>query len=169
MKPLKKIRVWLASSFILLRSGLRAVLMDCPTLECIGEGGLDGDALASIAAAQPDVLIVDLDLHDHWVRTVLKRLVDKTPDTRIIALSATGDKRFVLRLLRYGVLGYISHAEAPTELIRAIEAVARGDVFLCPSASVALLSEYRKRASQHTQNGQGSGRQSKSQGVHPKK
>ena len=97
--------------------------MDCPTLECIGEGGLDTDALESIAVAQPDVLIVDLDVHDRRIKTVLKRLVSKTPDTRIIALSATGDKRFVLRLLRYGVLGYISHAEATAELIRAIEVV----------------------------------------------
>jgi DNA-binding NarL/FixJ family response regulator len=142
--------------------------MDCPTLECIGEGGFDGDALEGIAVAQPDVLIVDLDIHDQRIRTVLKRLVSKTPGTRIIALSATDDKRFVLRLLRYGVLGYISHAEATTELIRAIEAVARGDVFLCPSASVALLSEYRKRAWRHTQNSQGSGRQPKSQGARRK-
>ena len=158
----------MASSFILLRSGLRAVLMDCSTLECIGESALDADALSNIAAAQPDVLIVDLDVHDRGIKTVLKHLESKTPDTRVIALSATGDKRFILRLLRYGVLGYISHAEATAELISAIEAVARGDVFLCPSASVALLSEYRKRAWQRTQNSQGSGHQPKSQGAHPK-
>jgi two-component system, NarL family, response regulator DegU len=164
----KKIRVWLASSFILLRSGLRALLTDCPSLECIGESELDSDALARIVAAQPDVLILDVDAHTHTTNAILTQLTSKISATQVIALSATGDKQFVLHLLEHGVHGYISHAEATTELIRAIEAVAQGDVFLCPSASGALLSEYRKRACRHPQDGQASGHHSTSRNIHPK-
>jgi two-component system response regulator NreC len=129
--------------------------MSCPLLECVGKSALDADALERIVTAQPDVLIVDLDAHNRRSKAILNCLGRQTPNTRVIALSATSDRRFVLRLLRYGVLGFISHAEAPAELRRAIEAVARGDVFLCPSASGILLSEYRKRAySQNRQIGE---------------
>jgi len=153
LKPSKKIRVWLASNFMLLRSGLRALLTGRPTLKCIGETGLGGDALELVEKAQPDVLILDVDLHDRRANAVLKRLSSKTPATRIIALSVAGDKRSILRLLRCGVHGYLSHSEATAELVKAIEAVAQGDVFLCPSASVALLNEYRKRARRRAKGG----------------
>jgi DNA-binding NarL/FixJ family response regulator len=72
LKPSKKIRVWLASNFILLRSGLRALLTGRPTLKCIGESELGGDALERIEEAHPDVLILDVDAHDRRTNVVLK-------------------------------------------------------------------------------------------------
>jgi DNA-binding NarL/FixJ family response regulator len=121
-------------------------------LECIGESDLSGDALVRIQAARPDVLVLDIDAHDRRTTWVLKRLARTIPRTRVIAHSATGDKRFVIRLLRQGVQGYVSQPEIETELAKAINAVMHGDVFLCPTASGALVSEYRKHAQQRKHN-----------------
>jgi DNA-binding NarL/FixJ family response regulator len=169
LEPSKKIRVWLASNLMSLRAGFRALLADCLALECVGESELYGDGLESIEKAQPDVLILDINSHDRKTNAMLKRLTGRIPATRIIALSASGDRRFVLRLLRRGVHGYITHGEASVELIKAIEAVAQGDVFLCPSASGVLLTEYRKRARRRTSGSLAAGCQPTSKRVHLKK
>jgi DNA-binding NarL/FixJ family response regulator len=153
---------------ISLRAEFRALLTDCLTLKYVGASELRGDWLESIENAHPDVLILDIDAHDRRMNAMLKRLTGKTPATRIIALSASGDRHFAMRLLRHGVHGYITHGETSVELIKAIEAVAQGDVFLCPSASGALLSEYRKRALR-TQSGLAAGCQPTSRRVHPRK
>lgn len=115
-------------------------------IECIGESDLSCDALKRIQAARPEVLVLDIDSRDRRTTWVLKRLARTLPCTRVIAHSASGDKRFVLRLLRQGVKGYVSRPEIANELAKAIHAVIRGDVFLSPTASGALVSEYRKHS-----------------------
>ncbi len=102
-------------------------------------------ALARICQAHPDVLVLDVDVCNRRMHTVVRQLLATTPALHIVALG-TANKRVVLHLLRNGVQGYISRRELATELARAIQAVAQGDVFLCPSASNALLDEYRKHA-----------------------
>jgi DNA-binding NarL/FixJ family response regulator len=139
-----KIRVWLASN---LESSLSStVLTGCPSLKCVGQSDLSCDALKRIEATQPDVVILEIDAHDRRINRILKRFADTIPAMRIIAHSPTDDKRFVMRLLRHGVHGYLSKLEIATELTRAITTVMQGDVFLCPTASGALVNEYRKRS-----------------------
>ena len=118
----------------------------CPSLECVGQSDLSCEALGRIEAAQPDVVILEIDAHDRRINRTLKRLASSIPAARIIASSSTDDRHFVMRLLRHGVHGYLSKAEMETELLRAITVVMQGDVFLCPMASGALVSEYRKRS-----------------------
>jgi DNA-binding NarL/FixJ family response regulator len=146
LKTLDKILVWLASNCGSTQSSQSTLLAGYPMFKCIGESNLSCDALERIEAAQPDVLVLDIDAHDRQTTWVLKRLARTIPHTRIIAHSATGDKRFVMRLLRQGVQGYVAQHEITTELAKAINAVMQGDVFLCPTASGALVSEYRKHA-----------------------
>jgi DNA-binding NarL/FixJ family response regulator len=123
----------------------RALGSGCVPVEWIGRSDLSNDALDRIEAAKPDVIVLAFDAHDRRVNYVLKRLKLNLPDTRLIALTATNNKRFALRLLRRGIHGYLSQPEVAS-LLPAIQAVMLGDIYLSPTASGALLTEYRKRA-----------------------
>jgi two-component system response regulator NreC len=136
-----KIRVLLVSDFVLLRSGLRALLADCENVEVVGESAVEGDTAVSVQKLQPSLVLLGISNGEEDVFKTIKDL--RTPGTQIMAVSSIQDSDFVLRLLRAGVHGYLSNQEAPAELVRAMDAVARGEVFLCPSASKALLAEYR--------------------------
>jgi two-component system response regulator NreC len=136
-----KIRVLLISDFVLLRSGLRALLADCKNVEVVGEGAVEGDGALPVQELRPSLVILGISKDEEHVFKTIKDL--HTPATQIMAVSPIQDSDFVLRLLRAGVHGYLSNQEAPAELVRAMDAVARGEVFLCPSASKALLAEYR--------------------------
>ena len=89
------------------------------------------------------MLVLDVDVCNRRMHTLVRQLLATTPALHIVALD-TANKRVVLHLLRNGVQEYISRRKLATKLARAIQAVAQGDVFLCPSASNALLDEYRK-------------------------
>jgi DNA-binding NarL/FixJ family response regulator len=92
------------------------------------------------------VVILDIDSHDRRTNRILRHLASSIPTARIIAHSRASSKRFVMRLLCLGVKGYVSGKEIVNELPEAIKAVMQGGVFLCPTASGALVNEYRKRA-----------------------
>lgn len=142
-----KIRVWFAGNSIGITSEFDHLLANCATFEWIGKSDQSLPAIARISQAHPDVLVLDVATGDRRLSIILQHLLEKTPALHIVALGAANDKRVILRLLRHGVQGYISRDEIATELTRAIQAVAQGNVFLCPSASIALLNEYRKHAS----------------------
>lgn len=143
---MNRIRVLLASDFVLLRAGLHALLQACANVEVIGECAAGPETIERVKETQPDILIVDVSPADRETFSAIKSLWKETSATRIIALSATADSEFVLQLLRAGVLGCLSEHEAMTELVSAVNAVALGEVFLCPSASGALLDKYRKQS-----------------------
>lgn len=135
-----KIRVFLISDFVLLRSGLRALLSGCVNVEVVGESAVEGETARLVREMHPNVVILGISKDGEEVFGTIK---DLTPATQVLTVSPIQDSNFVLRLLRAGVRGYLSKQEAPAELVRAMDAVARGEVFLCPSASTALLAEYR--------------------------
>jgi two-component system, NarL family, response regulator NreC len=135
------IRVLLASDFVLLRSGLRALLADCESVEVVGESAVDGQTAERVRELQPTLVILGVSSDDKNVFETIGKM--GAPTTQVVVVSPIQDPGFVMRLLRAGVHGYLSNQEAPAELVRAMDAVARGEVFLCPSASKALLAEYK--------------------------
>lgn len=136
-----KIRAFLVSDFVLLRSGLRALLADCPNVEVVGESTAEGEMAVRVHDLRPNLVILGISKDEAQVFNTVRDLQARA--TQILAVSPIQDSDFVLRLLRAGVHGYLSNQEAPAELVRAMDAVAQGEVFLCPSASKALIAEYR--------------------------
>jgi two-component system response regulator NreC len=143
---MEKIHVLLASNFGLLRAGLHALLAECDNIEVSGESAAGPETIACAQASHPDVLILDVSREEQGTLAAIESLQRAVPALKIIALSATADNDFALRLLRAGVHGFLSEREAKSELVSAVTTVAEGQVFLCPSVSGALLSGYREQA-----------------------
>lgn len=138
------IRVLLVEDHRLVREALRDTLAKEPDIAIVGEAGDGRTALDLAARIVPDVVVLDIALPDLNGIEVAARLLDLRPATRIVALSAYTDKRFVAEMLRAGASGYVTKSAAGTELVRAIRAVADGQGYLCPEVAGALVSEVRR-------------------------
>lgn len=136
-------RVFLIEDHRMVREALCEVLAKEPDIEVVGQAGDAADGLQRVGATQPDVIVLDIRLPDLNGMEVAARLRDAGVTSRIVALSAFSDKRFVTAMLRAGAAGYVTKSAAGTELVRAIQAVAGGEGYFSPEIAKALASEVR--------------------------
>lgn len=140
------IRILLVDDHAVLRAGLRALLEAEPDFTVVGEAGTGEDALAKARELHPDVVVMDLSMPGMGGLEATRRLTQELPHTRVLVLTMHGEEEHLLPVLEAGGSGYVTKSGADEDLIHAIRTVARGDVFLYPSAAALLLRGYRTRA-----------------------
>lgn len=125
--------VLLVDDHAVVREGLRALLRTDRTLRIVGEAESGEEACARAAVLQPDVVIMDVSLPGMNGAESTRRLLQVSPASRVIALTAHDEPAYVRDLLDAGASGFVLKRSVLPQLTRAIEAVARGAVFLDPN------------------------------------
>ena len=135
------ISVVLADDHRLVREALRDALGRESGVSIVAEVG-EGEAVVDcVRRLQPDVLVLDIGLPDLNGIEVAARIQKLNLPTRIVALSAHTDSRFVTEMLRAGASAYVSKAAAGTELVVAIREVAAGGSYLSPDVTRGVVAE----------------------------
>jgi DNA-binding NarL/FixJ family response regulator len=134
------VRVVIADGQALVRAGLRALLEADGRISVVGEAATGDEAVAEASRLRPDVVLLDDTLPGlSCVEATGRILAD--PGVAVMLLTATeGDER-IFATLRAGARGLLLKDAEPTELLRAIELVARGDALLPPSLTRRLIAE----------------------------
>lgn len=140
----RKIRVLLADDHAVVRQGFRLILSTQPDIEVIAEAGNGREAVEIAARLKPEVAVVDVSMPELNGIEATRRIVDQSPHTRVLALSMHKDAVYVREILRAGARGYLLKDAIDTEMLSAIRAVARGEGYLSPAVSGAVLDDYRK-------------------------
>jgi DNA-binding NarL/FixJ family response regulator len=140
----KKIRILLADDHAVVRQGFRAILAAESDMEIVGEAANGRDAVEFAERLQPDVVVMDVAMPELNGIEATRRLAESTPRTRILALSMHKDSVYVREILRAGARGYLLKDAFDSDLLAAVRAVARGEGYLSPAVSDAVLSDYRK-------------------------
>lgn len=144
----RSITVLLADDHRLVREALRDALAREADVRVVAEVGEGEAAVDYVARLHPDVVVLDIGLPDLNGIEVAARIQKLGTPTRIVALSAYSDKRFVTEMLRAGAAAYVSKAAAGTELVVAIRAVAAGGSYLSPDVAATLVAGVRGDASE---------------------
>jgi DNA-binding NarL/FixJ family response regulator len=136
------VRVLLADDHTLVRAGIRSLLESLPGVEVIAESGDGREALELILQHGPDVALLDIGMPGLNGLEVARRTAEESPRTRSIILSMHADATYVRQALRAGVSGYLLKGAAVAELPLAIESVMRGQTYLTPRISQAVVEGF---------------------------
>jgi two-component system, NarL family, response regulator NreC len=140
----KKVRILLADDHAVVRQGFRMILSAQPDMEIVGEAGNGREAVEMAAALQPDVAVMDVAMPELNGIEATRRIASGTSGTRVLALSMHKDSVYVREILKAGARGYLLKDAIDSDLLAAVRAVARGEGYLSPGVSEAVLSDYRK-------------------------
>lgn len=140
------VRILLCDDHLLIRASLKSLIGEFPGIDVVGEAGDGREALEHVAKLSPNVVLMDIAMPGLNGLEATRRLVKDYPQVRVLMLSMHGDESHVLQALRAGASGYVLKGSAPRELEMAIEAVARGEIFLSPAISKHVIDVYLNRA-----------------------
>jgi len=144
------IRILLADDQALFREGLHTLLSLQADLEVVGEAGNGAEALQLAAAAQPDVILMDVQMPVLDGVAATRRLRAEQPACRVILLTTFDDDEYVFEGLRAGAVGYLLKDAPSARLVEAIQAAARGESFLQTSVTAKVLAEFARLAAPET-------------------
>jgi len=144
------IRILLCDDHLLIRASLKSLIGEFPSIQVVGEAGDGREALEHAGKLQPHVVLMDIAMPGLNGLEATRRLVKDHPQVRVVMLSMHADESHVLQALRAGASGYVLKGSAPRELEMAIEAVARGEIFLSPAISKHVIDVYLNRAEGQT-------------------
>jgi DNA-binding NarL/FixJ family response regulator len=139
-------RVLLADDHTLVRAGIRALLQTLPDVEIVAEASDGREAVEQALATHPDVALLDISMPSLNGLAAAERLAAEAPRTRVVILSMHGDPGHVAQALRAGVSGYLLKDAAVEELPLLLRAVARGETYLSPAISRAVVEGFLHRA-----------------------
>jgi len=135
------IRVLLADDHAVLRAGLRLLLIGQNEFEVVAEASTGSEALSLAEKMQPDLILLDLSMPGLGGMDVLPTLRKMVPSTKILILTMHDDPQYLRQALKHGASGYVLKKAADAELISAIRAVLRGEVYIHPSMTRVLLED----------------------------
>jgi len=138
------VRVFVVDDHPVVRDGMRADLERSGRISVAGEAGDAESALARVAEARPDVVLLDLRLTARSNRPaldLLRRIVALLPETRVLVVSQAGENE-ALPALRAGAHGYLPKSATAAELVDAVLAVREGPV-LPASLAARIFAEFQ--------------------------
>jgi DNA-binding NarL/FixJ family response regulator len=135
-----RLKVVVVDDHHLFRAGVKAELTsDC---DVVGEAAAPAEAIATIDATSPDVVLLDVHIPDGGGVAVLRALQGTANPPAVLALSVSDAAEDVVPMIRAGALGYVTKTIDAAELIAAIERVAAGDAYFSPRLAAFVLQEF---------------------------
>jgi two-component system, NarL family, response regulator NreC len=136
------IRVLVADESADMRERLRVLLESYPEFVVVGDASAGQQALNHIQSLQPEVVIMDVSIPGLNGISITERLMELSPETRVIILSMQGEPEHVYPALQAGAQGYLLKESVDREVVEAVLSVYAGKVYLSPPVSKALMQDY---------------------------
>jgi two-component system, NarL family, response regulator NreC len=135
------VRVLLADDHEIVRQGLR-VLLEREGFQVVGEAANGHEALKLCEANHPEVAILDVSMPLLNGVDAAREIIKSNPRTRVVLLTMHTEDHLILESLRAGVTGYVLKTRAAGELVQALRAVCRGEMFLTQSISRTIVQAF---------------------------
>jgi len=142
MNEIKRLRVLIADDHRMLREALRLVLE--PECEIVGEAASGEDAVAIALKSRPDVVVLDLSMPGIGGLDAAHQLAKRLPASKVLILSQYEEDEYVIEALSEAhVAGYLTKADAASELLQAVRAVHAGKRYLSAAVMPAVINRLK--------------------------
>jgi len=133
------LRVLIADDHPLFRNGMRDLLSSVPALEVVGMATNGDEVISQAASLLPDVVLMDLQMPGIGGIEATRRILHTSPNIRVLVVTMFEDDHSVFAALRAGARGYILKDADEDEILRAIQAVGRGEAIFSPAIAQRLI------------------------------
>jgi two-component system invasion response regulator UvrY len=132
------ITVLLTDDHTLVRTGIKRLLEDSQQVEIVGEAGCGEDSIELAHKLKPDVILMDVNMPGIGGVEACRRILERNPKQKIIALTIYTEKTFPKRMLEIGAKGYLTKECGVAEMIEAIKIVKGGGAYIAPTIAQQL-------------------------------
>jgi DNA-binding NarL/FixJ family response regulator len=143
------IRVLVADDHTLVRQGIRLLLETAPEVRVVGEASDGAEAISLAHELKPDLVLMDIAMPKVDGLEATREIKRALPNVQILVLTMHEGEDYFFKSLAAGAGGYVLKRAAANDLLTAIRAVARGEVFLYPSVAKKLVADYLGRGEGH--------------------
>jgi DNA-binding NarL/FixJ family response regulator len=138
------IRVIVAEDEPGYRSAIQRTLELMPECELIGVATDGQEALELALADPPDVLLTDIAMPRLSGIELIRRLLKREKDVRVVVLTVNEDDDTVFEAFRAGALGYLLKTSTPQDVIESIRLADRGEAKVTPKIAAKVIEDFRR-------------------------
>jgi two-component system, NarL family, nitrate/nitrite response regulator NarL len=135
------ITVMIVDDHVVIRSGLRMLIEHDQQMRVVAMAGNQAEALERAAKEKPNVIVLDLLLGDEDALAFLPELCEASPDSRVLVLTGVQNPDAHRRAIRRGAMGIVLKEHAADQLLKAIEKVNKGEVWIERSMMGSIIQE----------------------------
>ncbi len=139
-----KKRIVIVDDHEVVRIGLRALLAQNTQFEVIGEAGNVKDAMELVSRLNPDIVLMDIRLPGVSGIEACELITRDYPETKVVMLTSYAEDEMLFNAIRAGASGYVLKQIGGEDLVRALEAVGRGEALLDPAVTQRVFQEVRR-------------------------
>ena len=140
-----RIRIVLADDHVLVRQSLKS-LLEREGFQVVAEASDGQQAVRDVASLQPDVAIMDISMPTVNGLNAAREMSRSSPKTKTILLTQHDESQYIREALEVGVKGYVLKNQVANDLLVAIQQVTRGQVYLSPGVSSAVIEAYQSKS-----------------------
>ena len=139
-----KQRILLVDDHEVVRLGLKSLLERHPQFDVVGEAGSAREAIEQVATLKPEVVLMDIRLPGTSGIEACEEIVNKFPGTKVVMLTSYAEDEMLFSAIRAGASGYILKQIGSDDLVKALEAISRGEALLDPAVTQRVFQEVRR-------------------------
>jgi DNA-binding NarL/FixJ family response regulator len=139
------IRVVLADDHVLVRQSLKS-LLEREGFQVVGEASDGQEAIRMVESLHPDIAVMDISMSTLNGIDAARELGRSSPKTKSILLTQHDEDQYVAEALEAGVKGYVLKSQVASDLVQAIKQVSRGQAYLSPGVSLAVMEAFRSKS-----------------------
>jgi len=145
-------KILILDNHVLFREGLVSLLSGQRNMTVVGETSSASEAIEVVTDHNPDVILMDIHLPDEDGLEVIKIMLSKRPEVKIVVLTTSDSDKSLFSAIRCGAVGYLLKNIPMSKLVLSLRALDRGEAALSRRQTRRLINEFQRMGKLHNQN-----------------